>query len=115
MLTVAALGCGDDQTNKDGETGSPEAGAACLDLAGTWTIASHCDAALVGTAVPVTQRLCVITTGGMFAGLSGPVAQSGTFALRGTISGTTVSCMGTASDKQLSETCTGDCAVTLTR
>jgi len=87
----------------------------CPVLAGTWTIASHCGASLVGSTVNVQQTGCDIST--VFSGspLSGPVERDGSFVLAGTVSGTQVNCTGKASAKLITESCTGNCQVSLTR
>lgn len=92
-----------------------DAAAPCPQLAGTWTIASHCSAALVGMTVPVTQKACVVSTEGAFPGLSGAVDALGRFTLSGTIGGTQVTCSGSATASTLTESCTGNCNVTLSR
>jgi hypothetical protein len=111
-LVVVALGCGDDGK---AEPPSGDAAMACPALSGTWTIASHCGAALVGMTVNVQQTDCNIST--VFSGspLSGPVQQDGSFELAGTVAGTQVTCKGKASAKLITETCTGNCQVSLTR
>lgn len=111
-LVVVSLGCGDD--DKTAPPGG-DAATACPALSGTWTIASHCGAALVGTTVNVQQSECDIST--VFGGspLSGPVQQDGSFELAGTVSGTQVTCKGKATAKLITETCTGNCQVSLTR
>jgi hypothetical protein len=115
-LTLAAAGAcaGDDDAPM---TSARDAGrsASCPNLAGTWTIASHCGTSLVGMSVAVAQDTCAISTGGAFAGLSGDVASDGSFMLAGTVSGMSVSCTGTATATRIDETCTGNCSVTLTR
>lgn len=115
LLTVAALGCGDDGGEDNADGGTSDAGRACLELAGTWTIQSHCNAALKGMTVPVSQAGCVISTAGAFAGLSGPLDKLGHFELSGTIGGTQVTCSGTATSELLTQSCTGNCNVTLAR
>lgn len=117
LLTLAAISCGGDDTK---DSGTPTGDAAnydgCIDLSGTWTIANHCSSALVGMTVAVTQDKCHATTGPNFPGLSGDIAADGTFNISGTFAGTTVTCVGNASDKQISESCTpGNCGVVLTR
>lgn len=115
---ILAFGCGDAaDTNHQSSAGNgaADAGPACLELSGTWTIASHCGAALVGTQVTVTQVGCSVTTAGSFPGFTGDVMHDGSFDLHGTASGMDVACTGTATAQLLTEMCTGNCAVTLTR
>jgi hypothetical protein len=111
MLFALTFGCGGD----DAQPADTKDAAVCPDLAGTWTITSHCSAALVGTTVMVTQSDCTLTTSGAFPGFTGEVQNDGSLALSGTSSGMSVSCMGVASNKTLTESCSGNCNVTLTR
>jgi hypothetical protein len=116
-LTLAAISCGGDDTKDSGTPlGDAASYSGCIDLSGTWTIANHCSGALVGMTVSVTQDKCHATTGPNFPGLSGDIAADGTFNISGTFAGTAVTCVGTASDQQISESCTpGNCGVVLTR
>lgn len=111
LLVAMSLGCGGD----DAHPSAAKDAAVCADLAGTWTISSHCSSALVGTTVMVTQSNCTLTTSGAFPGFTGEIESDGSLALSGTASGMSVSCMGMASSKTLTESCTGNCNVTLTR
>jgi hypothetical protein len=116
--TLAAIGCGGDDAK---DAGAPAGDAAsyandCVDLTGTWTIANHCSSALVGMQVSVTQDKCHATTGGSFPGLSGDIQADGTFNMSGVVAGVTVTCVGTAGDQKISESCSpGNCGVVLTR
>jgi hypothetical protein len=114
-LVAAAFGCGSDGDDGNAAPPSGDAALSCPALSGSWTIASHCGAALVGTTVNVQQTGCDIST--VFSGspLAGPVAQDGSFTLAGTVSSTQVTCQGKASTKLITESCTGNCQVSLTR
>lgn len=87
----------------------------CPNLAGEWTIEAHCGASLVGMTVPVTQVGCDITTGGTFSGFTGSVAVDGAFTLGGEANGTQVNCTGTATASTITQSCTGDCDVVLSK
>lgn len=113
LTVIAAFSCGDD--SMPSYSGSSDAAASCEQLAGTWTITEHCGAALKGSTVTVTQTQCSITTQGAFPGFTGEVKPDGSFNLSGTANGMNVSCTGTAQAKRISETCTGDCQVVLSR
>jgi len=116
MLVLAA--CSDDDGGASTLDGGDEdaGGGACPNLAGTWTISEHCGGApLIGMTVPVTQSGCVITTGGTFAGFTGTVGNDGAFTLDGVANGTSVSCTGTATTTTITEDCTGDCHVVMTK
>jgi hypothetical protein len=118
VLTIAALSCGSDDTKDSGTPAGDAAsyGNGCIDLTGTWTIASHCSSALIGMTVAVSQDKCHATTGPNFPGLSGDLATDGSFNISGMFGGANVTCVGNASDKQISESCTpGNCGVVLTR
>jgi hypothetical protein len=112
MLSACPGGSGAaTPSTRAGDAGS----AACPQLAGIWTIAKHCGSSLIGSQITITQTGCSVTTNGAFPGFTGRVEDDGSFELSGTSQGTSVSCTGTAGPHQISEQCTGDCAVTLTR
>jgi polyisoprenoid-binding protein YceI len=116
-LALAAIGCGSNDS-KDAGTSTGDAASyanGCIDLAGTWTIANHCNSSLVGTQVGVTQSTCTVTTSGAFPGLTGEVESDGSFDISGTISGVNIACTGNATAQKITESCTGGCAVVLTR
>lgn len=114
-LSLWGAGCGDDgDTTHDGGV-THDGASACPTLAGSWTIANHCSAALVGMEVVVMQSGCALTTGGTFAGFTGTVAQDGSLTIAGTVSGTNVMCTGSATAQHWQQSCTGSCAVTLSR
>jgi hypothetical protein len=118
VLACAAISCGGDDTKDSGTPAGDAASYAnsCIDLTGTWTLANHCSSALIGMTVAVTQDKCHATTGPNFPGLSGDIAADGTFNISGMFGGATVTCVGTATDKKITESCTpGNCAVVLTR
>ena len=114
MLSCAACG-GDDSSDPGKTVADPDAATSCADISGNWVIRSHCGAALVGMSVTVTQTGCSITTSGSFPGFTGTLKSDGKFSMSGTASGMSVSCEGTATAQQISETCTGNCSVTLGR
>lgn len=113
LAALAALSCGDDSTPTT--YANTDAAADCEQLAGTWTITQHCSAALNGTQVTVTQEACTITTEGAFPGFTGEVKRDGSFNMNGTSNGVAVSCTGMATAKRITESCTGNCEVVLTR
>jgi len=106
-VTLGAFACGGDDNTQAKSPGCPE-------LAGTWTITDHCDPDLKGTMVPITQDGCTVSTGGTFAGLSGPIGSSGQLDLKGTLAGTALSCKGQVDGDHITEDCSG-CKATLTR
>jgi polyisoprenoid-binding protein YceI len=113
-VALVAASCGDD-SGEAHDSGVTEDGAsACPVLAGSWTIASHCSSSLVGMEVVVMQSGCALTTSGTFSGFSGTVAHDGSLAIAGTVSGTSVMCTGSATAQHWTQSCTGNCAVTLT-
>jgi hypothetical protein len=115
-LIVLACGGDDSGASPAGGAGSGDSQAAgCPDFSGTWTIASHCGASLVGMQVTVTQSACKLTTGGSFPGFTGTVKTDGSFDLSGTSNGMSVSCTGMGTSHSLMESCTGNCNVTMTR
>lgn len=115
VVVLWAVGCGGDDTGGMSDGGVHQDGASgCPMLSGTWTIASHCNSALVGMEVIVMQTSCSLTTNGTFAGFSGTVAHDGSLSIAGTVSGTSVMCTGNATAQHWTQNCTGNCAVTLT-
>jgi hypothetical protein len=95
-------------------SGSPDAGAAgaaCPNVAGTWTITAHCDATLIGQPAVVTQSACSLTFAAPFNGFTGTVANDGALTLSGP-----QTCSGTASSTDLTLNCTpGTCVVKLSK
>jgi hypothetical protein len=116
-LIFVAVACGDDTASSGTQAtaGSGAKVAACLDLSGTWSVASHCSTALVGMQIAVSQTACTFTTGFPFPGFTGHVQADGRIDLSGSASGMDVTCTGMTTGKQLTESCTGNCNVTLTR
>ena len=110
---VSLAGCGDD----DAGGGNTDGGQTqCIDLSGTWTVDEHCGgAAVVGMTVPVTQTGCAFTTGGTFAGFAGTIDESGAITLSGVANNQQIDCTGTATATRITETCTGDCNVVMTK
>lgn len=118
-LLLALSACGDDDgaaPTADGGDQDSGGGGACPNLAGTWTIDQHCGgASVIGMTVPLTQSGCTFTTGGTFAGFTGTVTDDGTLTFSGVANGSTIDCTGTATPTTITETCTGDCNVVLTK
>ena len=86
-------------------------GAACPNLAGNWTVSTHCDMSLVGQTATVTQTNCSLSFAPPFDGFTGSVTSAGQITLAGP-----QSCTGTAAMSALSLSCTpGTCTVSLTR
>lgn len=115
VVALFAMGCGDDGGGSPDGGATQDGASACPLLAGTWTIANHCSAALIGMEVAVMQSGCSLTTNGTFAGFTGTLAQDGSLTIAGNVSGTSVMCTGTATTQHWTQSCTGNCAVTLTR
>lgn len=106
-------GAGGGGGSGGGTGGGGGGGGQCPDIAGTWTIQSHCDSSQVGAQVVVTQSGCTATS----EGLSIPLAADGSFAIDDKLpDGTPISCTGTASESSITENCTvggQQCAITL--
>lgn len=129
LCAVCIVACGDDDGGASGTSGSGGSGGtsgsgdqdsgggnACPNLAGTWTIDEHCGGApLIGMSVPVTQAGCEFTTSGPFAGFTGTVDEDGAFTMSGVANGATITCTGTATTTLLTQSCTGDCDVVLSK
>lgn len=111
---LAACGSDDGEAPKS-YAGEPDAAHGCVDISGTWLIRAHCGAALVGMSVGITQSGCSFTTSGSFPGFSGTLDADGKFDLSGTANGMNVTCQGTATAQQITQSCTGNCNVTLGR
>jgi hypothetical protein len=106
VLCACSSGSGDSPGNT-----SADGGGACPNLAGTWTVAAHCDASLIGQNATVMQSNCSLSFASPFDGFTGTVAADGKITLAGP-----QSCTGTAATGTLSLSCTpGTCIVTLTR
>ena len=118
-LVLLALACGDDDGGSpttDGGEQDSGGGGACPNLAGSWTITEHCGGApLIGMTVPVTQNGCDFTTAGAFPGFVGTITADGNITFSGVANGTTIDCTGTATETRITETCTGNCDVVLTK
>ena len=115
VVVLLLMSCGDDSGEAHDSGVGTDGASACPVLAGNWTIATHCSAALVGMQVAVMQSGCALTTNGTFAGFSGSVAANGSLTIAGTVSGTSVMCTGSATAQHWTQSCTGNCEVTLTR
>lgn len=88
-------------------------GKGCPDLGGSWKIAAHCNAMLVGQAVTISESSCAFSVGAPFEGFNGQVTADGALTLTGAAG--TISCTGSATDSKITMNCTGPCAVTLTK
>lgn len=108
-------GGGSSQGGGPGTGGS--AGGACINIAGAWTVKTHCVPTLVGSTVQVTQTGCMFTE--TTTKISGTLDQNGNFTASGMVPGLgTATCTGTATATMLTENCTiagQPCAVTLGR
>jgi hypothetical protein len=88
----------------------------CPDVSGQWTIASHCDASMVGETVDVTQSGCDITYASPFTGWTGSIDENGLMECTGTGGGQQLTCTGALAGNAIGLTCTPDpCAVALMR
>lgn len=129
VLAVAAGGCGDDSTGHagtggaggggatGGDSGSSGAGggstATCPTLAESWRITEHCTVGFAGEQIPFTQTECALVVGGAFSGLEGAVGENGEIALSGALGVMPYACDGTATESEMTLTCTTDCVVRL--
>jgi len=87
-----------------------DGGPACPNVTGTWTVAAHCDASLVGQHATVMQNNCTLSFAPPFDGFTGTVTADGKITLSGP-----QSCTGTVA-AAISLSCTpGTCTVSLTR
>jgi hypothetical protein len=109
LLSLLFWGC---SSSSSSSVPSSDAGApACPSVAGTWKVATHCDASLVGQSAVITQTGCALTFAPPFDKFTGTVASDGKLTLSGP-----QSCVGTAGANSISMSCTpGTCSVTLTR
>jgi hypothetical protein len=138
-LAGAATACGGDDDDGGGSSGGASStggatstgggsqggrvgtggsgGGACINIAGAWTVRTHCVPTLVGSTVQVTQTGCMFTE--MTTGISGTLDQNGNFTASGMVPGLgTANCTGTATATMITENCTiagQACAVTLGR
>lgn len=124
LCAVCVIGCGDDDGGGAGTSGSGGSGGGdqdsgggnCPNLAGSWTIDEHCGGApLIGMTVPVTQDGCEFTTSGAFAGFTGTLNENGDFTMSGEAGGMTITCTGTATTTLVTQSCTGDCDVVMSK
>lgn len=106
LAVVCSAGCGSGGSEK------------CANIAGTWTIADHCESDVVGDQVPVSQNGCSIACGSPFDGWVGTIS-GGSINMSGPIGGgETLSCSGTVTLTSINITCPGtegSCNVKLTR
>lgn len=118
VLAVAALGCssGSGGGGAGGSAGGGTGGSTgqCPNVAGTWTIQSHCDSSQVGAPTTLTQSGCTVTDD---EGTQILLAADGSFSWSGQLpDGTGISCSGTATANSISQTCDvggQQCPVTL--
>ena len=107
VLLLAAC----SSSSSSGSISSSGGNTACPNVSGTWTVATHCDASLVGQTFTVTQNDCALTFGAPFNGFSGTLTTDGKITVTGP-----QSCTGTASATAITMSCTpGTCTVTLAR
>jgi hypothetical protein len=115
-LAVASLslGCGGEAVSDMGSGGS--GGAPCPNLAGTWTISTHCDPNFVGDPISVGQSGCNFTD--QTFGLSGTLDANGAFTATTMFGGQQTTCTGTATASSIAQTCSvvgGTCSMSLVR
>lgn len=116
--TGASAGCGDAKDGPAGTGGSSSTGGSgaepCPNLAGTWTVSAHCQTALVGSTVRVSQTGCMFKD--ETYGFTGTLSSDGTLTVSsGPMNAT---CTGTASASAVTENCTvagQPCSVSLVR
>jgi hypothetical protein len=119
-----SAGCGDDDDSDAGSGGSSStggsaatgggSGADCPNVAGSWKVTMHCQSALVGSSVKVSQSACSFTD--ETYGFTGTLQSNGTLTLSSSAANAT--CTGTASASAITENCTvagQPCMVSLTR
>jgi hypothetical protein len=91
--------------------GAGGGGGACPNVAGMWTVKTHCDPSLVGDTMTVTQSNCSLTFSAPFNGFNATVTSDDKISVSGP-----QTCTGTASASSIAMTCTpGTCMVTLAR
>jgi hypothetical protein len=113
-LTLASSSCGGSTDDTPGTSTGGSGGGACPNLAGTWTVAKHCQSALVGSAVTITQNGCSFKD--ETYGFTGTLDGKGTLTASG--GGVSATCTGSATAKAITENCTVSgqlCTVSLTR
>jgi hypothetical protein len=126
VALAASFGC--SSSSGDGGSGGSAGGGAggtggtgggsgqCPNVAGTWTISTHCDSSQVGSQVILTQNGCTVTDD---EGTQIPVGSDGSFVYNGSLpDGTTITCSGTATESTITETCSvggQQCDLTLTK
>jgi hypothetical protein len=110
-IALSSFACGSD--DDDDASGSSHTGD-CPDVAGAWTITMHCGAGLIGSRITVDQDECLFSTDGPLGSLSGAIQSDGSFTLRGTANGMSVTCGGVATTTNITQSCEG-CNVSLKR
>jgi hypothetical protein len=104
LLSLFAFACG-SSSDDEGEPGN------CPNLSGTWTVAEHCDASLIGASAPISMKSCSLTFSAPFDGFSASVSEDGAVSVSGP-----QTCTGNATQNTITLDCTpGDCSVTLTK
>lgn len=108
-LLFLSFACGEDKSSggPDGSSGT------CPNLAGNWTIAEHCSADFIGTTQTITQTGCAF--GSSSGSARTTVNADGSFSLSDTYMGNAFECTGTATATRITQVCTGDCNVVLTK
>ena len=113
-IGMLSIGCGGEAVSDTGSGGG--GGASCPNLAGTWTISSHCDTSFVGDPVSVGQSGCRFTD--QTFGFSGTLDASGAFTATTMLGGQLTTCTGTATASTIAQTCSvlgGTCSMSLVR
>ncbi|MCA9668030.1 MAG: hypothetical protein KC503_20670 [Myxococcales bacterium] len=104
-----AVACGNDG---GGEPGN------CPNVAGQWTIASHCEASFVGATMTLAQNGCAITVtqAPWSSGWAGSITAEGAVTMSGPADNETLTCTGNLSGNTFSMSCSpGTCDVTVSK
>ena len=97
--------------------GSNGSGGQCPNVAGQWTIQSHCQTALQGSPVAVTQNGCSFTANwGGTTPFTGVLSENGASTMTGVTGGTTLTCTGSVTGNTWTNDCNpGGCHVVCVR
>jgi len=98
---------------RGGNGGTGGNGGSCPNLAGTWTITEHCSAEFVGMTQTITQTGCEFASATSTGTTT--INPDGSFSFSDTYMGNPFECTGTATVTRISQVCTGDCTVVLTK
>jgi hypothetical protein len=105
VTVVCIAGCGSGGKEK------------CASIAGSWTIAQHCEGDFEGQQVAVTQTGCAIACGSPFDGWTGSMTGS-SITMSGPAGNDTLTCSGSVTLTSINLTCPGSggtCTVQMTR